>query len=81
MKAGDVLILSDSRMCRVIDLDNEIAGLPDVSTVQFINRNQETKIPLRVLKEGENLGQEPEVVASFYSTWSLHVRMNNMGAL
>ena len=82
MNVGDVLLLIDGRMARVIDKDILFyTNLLDSSIrVQFSDRTEETLIKRDPFLEVErNLGNSPEVVGNFYNTWGLHKRLNLMG--
>ena len=78
MKDGDVLLLEDSRMLRIIQKD---AGIEHIvgGIVQYVDKNEESYTNLDKLVVQENLGNSPEVVATFYTAWGVHVRLNNLG--
>lgn len=76
---GDVLLLSDSRLIRILEI-NEISdpGV-ELARVQFIDQTAEKFIRLDSLEVEANLGSRPEIVANFYAMWSMHKRLNLMG--
>ena len=78
MKNGDVLLLGNGQMLRIIQKDAEIEHIRE-GIVQFIDKTEETYLDLANLDIGANLGNSPEVVATFYSTWGLNLRLNRMG--
>lgn len=79
MKDGDVLLLQDSRMLRIIQKDPQIDQIM-VGIVQFVDKNEESYVDFDTLEVQENLGNSSEVVAGFYFSWGIHVRLNKWGA-
>jgi len=78
MNNGDVLLLQDSRMARIIEKDSGIEHIKE-GIIQFADMLEETYMDLEKLTVEENLGNSPQVVATFYSTWSVHARLRGMG--
>lgn len=78
MKDGDVLLLEDSRLLRVIQKDAGIEHIRE-GIVQFIDKNHESYVDFENLSILQNLGNSPEVVANFYAAWGIHVRLTGWG--
>lgn len=73
MLVGTVLLLMDGRMLRIVEKRKD--GL---SAVQFLDRDEESFIELNKLHIERDLGQDDQVVASFYTSRSIHLRLNRM---
>lgn len=70
---GDVLLLMDGRMLRVMEMRKD--GL---NAVQFLDRDEESYIAFDKIHIEGNLGQNDYVIASFYTSRSIHLRLNRM---
>ena len=80
MNVGDVLLLIDGRMARLIDNYSPYSfNLNTSLRVQFSDKTEETLVYPSSLEIEQNLGNSPEVVGNFYNTWGLHKRLNLMG--
>lgn len=77
MNTGDVLLLEDGRMVRILEKDSGIEHIRE-GRVQFADYWPETYLDIETLEVEANLGSSPEVVASFYSAWSIHKALNRI---
>jgi len=75
---GDVLLLLDGRILRVMCLRSNSLNDSDLSIVQFLDRNEESYISLNTLHIEHNLGQNCHILAYFYMSRSIHLRLNKM---
>lgn len=74
MKTGDILILLDGRMLRILHLDES----SDVMNVQFIDKDDSNYLIQTGLYVQDNLGTEPAVIAMFNAARSIHTRLNQL---
>lgn len=74
MSNGDILLLLDGRMLRIEDVKSP-GGL---AAVLYIDRDEESYTDLDKLHIEANLGQSTNVLATFYTTRGIHLRLNRM---
>ncbi len=75
-KAGDVLLLLDGDMIRIIETEN--SHFRNSYTLIYIHDYITWHMHISMLKVEKNLGQSSEVLAAFYATRSLHMRLNKL---
>lgn len=75
MKNGDILLLMDGRILKVVDSKPSLGGLV---TVQFIDREEESYLDIKKLDIENNLGQDGNAAFNFHIARSLHLRLNRL---
>lgn len=79
MRNGDVLLLLDGRMLKLLESKSEFEGF--LPCVQFIDRDECTYCDFESYEVASNLGQEPTVLATFSAIRGVHLRLNKMARM
>lgn len=74
---GEVLLLTNGVMVRILELQF-LKDNSNVSLVQFIHHSTPTYQDLSDLYVQMNLGNSNEILTMFYSTRSIHLRLNQL---
>lgn len=75
MKDGDVLLLTDGRLMKVLETKTAIG----MTCVQYVDSDNFSYVSADDLDIGHNLGQGPIILAHFHGLHSIHVRFNRLG--
>lgn len=77
MKDGDILLMHDGEMLRVIEVD---AYGGDMTMIESVYEDEIKFVNTKSLRDMyENLGQEGATRALYHATRSIHVRLNKLG--
>jgi hypothetical protein len=78
IEEGDVILLTDGRLTRVVSPLHKGTTFEDYFMLQFIDANGEhLQLDDNTLDIERNLGQSEGVLSSFYTARSIHIRLNN----